>query len=173
MNKQFFHYLPPAGLLIGSALGLAGSFVDSESLRGLLWGIDGIALVLAASLLTIYHFRKDNDVVAAGFLIFVAGETLVLGSNGMTLEAAAPIFGAGISLWATSLILISLTAVMPKWTRFTGLVAGVLFLMAAVHIFSGDPIHSLSKPLPFYIYPLFVITLLGWAWQQFRETGAN
>ena len=173
MNKQFFHLLPPIGLLIGSALGLAGSSVESESLRGLLWGIDGIALVLAASLLTIYHLRKDNDAVACGFLIFVAGETLVIGSNAMSLDAAAPIFGAGISLWATSLILISLTDVMPKWTRFTGIVAGILFLMAAVHMFRGGPINALSQPLPFFIYPLFVLTLLGWAWNHYGGTKAT
>ena len=89
--------------MIGSALGLAGTFVPSASLRGLLWGLDGIALVVAAALLTIHYFRKGEDIVAAGFLVFVAGEALILSVAAMELAASGPVFGAGAGLWAASL----------------------------------------------------------------------
>ena len=170
MDNRHFHILPPVGLLVGSALGLAGSFVASASVRGVLWGIDGLALIMAAAMLTIYHFRKGNDLAASGFLVFLVGETLIAGSNPLPLEEAAPIFGAGVSLWATSLIMVSMSDVMPKWTKITGILAAILFLATAVHIFIGDPIHGLTKPLPFFIYPLFVLTLVGWALQHYKET---
>ena len=35
------------GLVIGTALGMAATFVPSEPARGLLWGLDGIALIAA------------------------------------------------------------------------------------------------------------------------------
>ena len=76
MNNRLFHLLPPIGLLIGSLLGLSGTFVPSESLRGLLWGIDGMALIMAVSMLVIYHIRQNNDLLAAGFLIFLALTTI-------------------------------------------------------------------------------------------------
>src|SRR5262244_1331215 len=99
--------LAPSGLVIGAVLGMAGTFVPSASLRGLLWGLDGIALIVATALLTIHHFRRGNDTVAAGFLVFVVGETLVLSSAAMDLAASGPLFEAGTKLWATSLDLVS------------------------------------------------------------------
>src|SRR5262245_8161337 len=67
-----------AGLVIGAVLGVAGTFAPSASVRGLAWGLDGTALVVATALLTIHHGRRGNDVLAAGYLLFVAGETLIL-----------------------------------------------------------------------------------------------
>ena len=60
MIDQRPRLLVPAGLVIGANLGMAGTFVPSASLRGLLWGLDGIALIVAAALLTIDHFRRRN-----------------------------------------------------------------------------------------------------------------
>ena len=81
---------------------MAGTFVPSASLRGLLWGLDGIALIVATALLTIHHFRRGHDVVAAGFLVFVVGETLIVASAAMDLVASGPVFAAGAGLWAAS-----------------------------------------------------------------------
>jgi hypothetical protein len=90
--------IAPSGLVIGAVFGMAGTFVPSASLRGLLWGLDGIALIVATALLTIHHFRRGNDVVAAGFLVFVVGETLILSGAAMDLAASGPMFAAGSSL---------------------------------------------------------------------------
>ena len=78
MSDRHLRLIAPSGLVIGAVLGVAGTFVPSASLRGLLWGLDGIALIVATALLTIHHFRRGNDVVAAGFPVFVVGETLIL-----------------------------------------------------------------------------------------------
>ena len=40
--------------------------------------VDGTALIVAAALLAVHHGRRGNDLAAAGFLLFVAGEALIL-----------------------------------------------------------------------------------------------
>ncbi len=109
------------GLVVGALLGMAGTFAPSASLRGLAWGIDGIALIVAAALLTIHYFRRGNDIVAAGFLVFVVGEGLILSGAAMDLAASAPLFAAGVGLWAASLALISASNVMPLGSEASGL----------------------------------------------------
>ena len=78
------------GLVVGAVLGMAGTFAPSASLRGLSWGLGGIALVVAAALLTIHHVHRGNDLAAAGFLVFAVGEGLILSGAAMDLAASAP-----------------------------------------------------------------------------------
>ena len=153
-----------AALVVGALLGMAGTFAPSDQLRGLAWGIDGTALVVASALLAVYHIRQGNDVVAAGFLVFLAGETLIVSGSAMSLEASAPTFAAGAALWAASLALISAPRTMPVIVRATGALAAVLFAVTAVRMFSGTSLTPLTQPLPFFAYPALVVTLLGWAW---------
>lgn len=159
----------PAGLVIGAVLGMAGTFAPSATMRGLCWGVDGIALVVAAAILTLHHFRRGNDLVAAGFLVFVAGETLIVSGSAMDLEASRPLFGAGVGLWAASLALVSAPRVMPGWLRGVALVGAILFFAVAVQVFGGSALTPLSQPLPFFAYPFLAITLFGWAWVHHRN----
>jgi hypothetical protein len=158
----------PCGLIIGAILGVAGTFASSASLRGLLWGIDGVALVTAGALLTIYHIGRGNNLVAAGFLVFVAGQTLVLATAATPLDSGRPVFAAGVSLWAASLILTSVPAVMPLWVRMVATMAALLFSVVALQVFLGQPLDALSGPLPFFAYPLLAATMFGWAWAHYR-----
>lgn len=155
---------------MGSVFGLAGTFVPSAAVRGLLWGLDGVALVVAAALLTFHYFRKGDDVVAAGFFVFALGETLVLSSAAMDLRGSGPVFGGGVSLWAASLFLLSAPSVATTWVRVVGVIAGTLFTIVAVQLFFGSALTPLSQPLPFFAYPFLVATLVGWAWERFRVT---
>ena len=148
---------------------MIGSFVTSPSMRGLAWGIDGVGLVLATALLTIYYFRKGSDWTATGFLIFAIGQGLILSSSGDNLDASITSFGAGTALWATALIVISSQKTYPFFIRCSGIIAAILFAITAVKIFAGDTVNALSKPLPFYAYPVFVITIFGWAWTLLRS----
>ena len=148
---------------------MAGTFVPSASLRGLLWGLDGIALIVATALLTIHHFRRGHDVVAAGFLVFVVGETLIVASAAMDLVASGPVFAAGAGLWAASLALVSAPNVMPSWVRVVAAIAALLFAIVAVQAFVGHALTPLSQPLPFFAYPFLVTTLFGWAWVRYRD----
>ena len=169
MSVQRPRLLAPGGLVIGAVLGMAGTFVPSASLRGLLWGLDGIALIAATALLTFRHFRQGNDVVAAGFLTFVVGETLILSGAAMDLATSAPVFAAGVGLWSASLALVSTPNVMPSWLRVVAAIAALLFAAVAVQIFMGRALTPLSQPLPFFAYPLLAITLFGWAWVDYRD----
>jgi hypothetical protein len=156
-----------SGLVIGAVFGMAGTFVPSAALRGLFWGIDGVALIVATALLTIHHFRQGHDVVAAGFLVFVVGETLILSGVAMDLAASGPVFGAGTALWAASLALVSVPTVMPAWLRAVAAIAALLFAAVAVQLFMARPLTPLSQPLPFFAYPFFALTLFGWAWVHY------
>ncbi|MER9524543.1 hypothetical protein NKI96_13260 [Mesorhizobium sp. M0292] len=108
------------GLAIGGAFGMAGTFVASAPLRETLWTIDGVALVVATALLTMKYQRLGNDCVAAGFLTFLAGETLIISGNAAGLEASVPSYVGGISLWAAALVLIGAENTFALWMRLAG-----------------------------------------------------
>ncbi|HVU15287.1 MAG TPA: hypothetical protein VHD32_00065 [Candidatus Didemnitutus sp.] len=167
-NDRSIRLLAAAGLAVGSLLGLAGSFVPTEGVRGLAWGIDGTALIVASALLALHFFRRGQDIVAAGFIVFAVGEGIIVSGSAMNLLASAPSFGAGAGLWAAALALISVPRVFPVWNRFAGLLAAVLFAVTAVQILSGVPLHAKSQPLPFFAYPVFVATMCGWIWALLR-----
>jgi len=157
------------GLVVGSVFGLAGTFAPTAGVRGVLWGIDGVALIVSAALLALYYLRLRNEIAAAGFLVFLAGEALILSSAAMELTSSGPVFGAGAALWAAALYLVSASNAFALWNRVVGFIAGTLFAVVAFQGFVGQPITPLTQPLPFFAYPIFVITLLGWAWARFRS----
>ena len=169
MDERLTKITASIGLFVGGVFGMVGSFVPSPSLRSLAWGIDGVGLILATVILTIYYFRKGLDITAAGFLIFAIGESLILSSSGIRLDEDVSSFGAGCSLWATALFVISSQKTFPIFVRCTGILAAVLFSVVAVQIFMDYPLDALTKPLPFFAYPIFVITIFGWVWTLFRE----
>jgi len=169
MKERSIEIVAATGLVIGGIFGMVGSFVSSASLRSLAWVIDGAGLVLACALLTIYYFRKGLDITAAGFLIFAIGEGFILASSGMNLDLTVYSFGAGTGLWATALFVISFQKTYPLFLRVTGLLSATLFAVTAVLIFTGEPLNALTKPLPFFAYPVFAITIFGWAWTLFNH----
>ena len=148
---------------------MAGTFAQSASPRGLAWGLDGTALIVGAALLTVHHFRRGNDVAAAGCLVFVIGEGLILSGAAMGLVASAPSFAAGVSLWAASLALVSASSVMPTVVRGVGFIGSLSFTVVAVQMFLGCALTPLSRPLPFFAYPFLAATLFGWAWVHYRH----
>lgn len=152
------------GLAIGGIFGLAGTFVASDALRETLWAIDGVALVVATALLTMKYQRLGNDCVAAGFLTFLAGESLLLAGNAAGLQASVPSYVGGISLWAAALILVSVPNTFALWMRITGLIAAVLFLVSVGMVLWGAPLLPTSAPLPAAGYPFLVLTFIGWIW---------
>jgi hypothetical protein len=169
MNDQRLRAVASAGLVIGALLGMAGTFTASAELRALLWLADGVALIIGTAILTVLHLRRGDELLAAGFLVFVAGETLIVSGSGMDLAASAPTFAAGAGLWAASLALVSASAAMPVLIRATGAIAAVLFAVTAARIVGGADLTPLSRPLPFFAYPFFALTLFGWAWVHWRR----
>jgi hypothetical protein len=170
MSDKRLHVVAASCLVLGALLGMAGSFAPSASLRGVAWGIDGIALIVACALLALHHLRGGDIQLAAGFLVFLAGETLIVSGSAMELGATTPTFAAGAGLWAAALALTSTSDALPAFVRVTGAIASVLFATTAVWIFGGGNLTPLSKPLPFYAYPFLAATLFGWAWTHVRSS---
>jgi hypothetical protein len=173
MNDKLLRVLASIGLGLGGVLGMAGTLAPSDSLRGLAWGIDGIALVMASSLLTLRFFRMGQEIVAAGFLVFAIGESLLVSGAAMDLARSTPSFGGGIGLWAVGLVLISAPSVFPMAVRLLGLAAALLFAATAILIFAGSDITALSQPLPFLAYPVLVATFVGWIVSLLRGGAAT
>ena len=96
---------------------------DSRAGEASTTGIDGVGLVMASVVLTLVFYRKGQDLVAAGFLVFAVGEGIILSGAAMDLTASVPSFGAGTSLFAA-----------------------VLFAATAVPIFAGVPIMPTTHP---------------------------
>jgi hypothetical protein len=162
MNDKEIKVLASVGLGAGGVLGLAGTFASSDSLRGLAWGIDGTALIIACSLLTLWFFRMGHEFVATGFLVFAIGESLVVSVSAMDLADGTPSFGAGVGLWAAGLVLISTPSTFPIIVRLLGFATAILFAWTACLIFTGAQITPLSQPFPFFAYPVLVATFAGW-----------
>lgn len=157
------------GLGLGAVFGLAGTLVTQASLRNILWGIDGAGLVMANTLLTLKFFRKGNDFVAAGFLVFGIGEGVMLSGTAAGLMGSVPSFAAGTALWATALLLISIPKEFVFWVRLIGVASSILFAVTATRIFLGAPLSPISSPLPVFGYPFLVLTFIGWMWTLLRE----
>jgi hypothetical protein len=157
------------GLLVGATFGLAGTLAGSPTVQASLWAIDAVGLVVATSLLALRHFRSGADIVAAGFLVFAIGESVILSGTAAEPSASVPPFAAGTALWAAGLILISAPRQYPSWLRFLGAVAACLFIVTSGRIYSGEVLLPTSSPLPFVAYPFLVATLLGWAWSVLRD----
>ena len=93
---------------IGAVFGLAGTMVAQAQLRQAFWAIDGVSLVVATALLTLRYWRKGNDWIAAGFLVFAIGESHLASGTAAGLSGSVPSFAGGVALWSAALLLISL-----------------------------------------------------------------
>ena len=156
------------GLVVGAVLGVAGSFAPSAALRSLAWGIDGTAIVLSCALLTVHHLRRGDEHLAAGFLVFLAGEAVIVSTSALPLDVAPPAFAGGAAMWAAGLAVVSASRAMPPLVRATGVIAAVLLAATAARIFVGAALTPLSAPLPFFAYPFLAATLVGWAWTHVK-----
>jgi len=157
------------GLAIGGVFGVAGTFAPQDAIRQTLWAIDGVALVVAAALLAVKFGRQGRDCIAAGFLVFLAGESLLLAGNAAGLSGSVPSFGGGVALWSASLVMTSAPSTFALWTRLAGAVAAILFAVTAGAIAWGAPLLPTSAPLPTLGYPFLVIAFAGWIWWLLRS----
>jgi hypothetical protein len=161
------------GLGLGAVFGLAGTIVDQAPLRQTFWAVDGAGLVAATALLAIRFLRRNEDCVAAGFLVFAIAESLLLSGTAAGLSGSVPSFGGGVVLWATALLLTSIPAAFATWVRAVGLVAAALFFVTAARIFRGEQLLPTAAPLPFFAYPFLVLTFAGWGWEILKPQSGS
>jgi hypothetical protein len=152
------------GLVLGAVFGMAGTFVAARNLQAASWAIDGVGLIVAAALLALQFFRKGNDIVAAGFLVFACASSVMLIGTATNLEGSVPSFGAGTALWCAALLLTSVPKEFAVWVRVVGIIGSVLFATTAARIFWGERLLPTSSPLPLFAYPFLVLTFIGWIW---------
>lgn len=162
--KKSANIVAVIGLALGGIFGMAGTFVAARNLQAALWAIDGVGLVVAAAVLSLQFFRKGNDIVGAGFLVFAIGEGVMLSGNATTLAGSVPSFAAGTALWSAALLLTSVPKEFAVWVRVAGIIGSVLFAITAGRIFWGEQVLPTSSPLPSFAYPFLVLTFVGWIW---------
>jgi hypothetical protein len=142
------NFVAAGGLAVGSVFGLAGTLVTDRYLQATLWGIDSVGLVMATALLTVKFFRKGCDVIAAGFLVFAIGESVMLSGTAAGLTGSIPSFAAGTALWATALVLVSIPNEFAAWVRFVGVATAIFFAITSAKIYWGEQLAPTSSPLP-------------------------
>src|SRR5438105_4947271 len=133
---------------------MAGTFVTSASLRNIFWEIDGVGLIVATALLAVKYGKRGCDFIAAGFLVFSIGESVMLAGTPGSLEGMVPSFGAGTALWASALAMVSIPREFPLFSRVSGVIACVLFSLTSVRVFLGDVVVAVAKLLPALSDPL-------------------
>ncbi|RWD03089.1 MAG: hypothetical protein EOS58_20045 [Mesorhizobium sp.] len=87
-----------------------------------------------------------------------------MAGNAAGLQASVPSYVGGIALWAAGLVMVSAPSTFALWMRLTGLIAALLFTVAALMILWGAPLLPTSAPLPAAGYPFLVLTFIGWIW---------
>ena len=161
-NQRPLDIVAAIGLATGAVFGMAGTLVSQPAWRQVFWAIDGVGLVVATALLAMKYFRRGNDCVAAGFLVFAIGESHLVAGTAAGLEGGLPAFGGGVALWAAAFLLTSVPREFPTWVRLAGTVAALLFSVIALRIFRGEQLLATSQPWPFFAYPFAVLTFVGW-----------
>jgi hypothetical protein len=104
---------------------MAGTIATQRNLQAAFWAIDGVPLVVATSLLALKFFRKGNDVVAAGFVVFAIGENVILCRHRNHLAGSVPSFAAGAALWSAALLLTSIPGEFALWVRLLGMIGSI------------------------------------------------
>jgi hypothetical protein len=159
------------GLALGGVFGMLGTMVAERNFQAAFWAVDGVCLVVATALLALRFFRTGNDVVAAGFLVFTIGESVMLAGTAESLAGSVPSFAAGSALWSAALLLTSVPKEFASWTRLVGTVGAILFAITAARIFWGEQVLPTTSPLPFFAYPFLVLTFAGWIWTLLKKDG--
>src|SRR5207244_1265029 len=106
-------------------------------------------------------FRKGNDFVAAGFLVFAIGEGVMLSGTAATLAESVPSFAADTALWSAALLLTSVPKEFASWVRLVGIIGAILFAITAARIFRGEQVLPTSSPLRFFVCPFLFVFFIG------------
>lgn len=171
MNRNI-NLLAAIGLAIGAGFGMSGSFVSDPVTQIVLYEISSVGLTAACVLLGIKFLRDQQDIIAAGFLLFAIAEAVMTAGAALGQVGGQPSFGAGMALYVPSFLLISIPKGFQLWNRITGIAAAIPFAIGASKIFLGELVPSTSA-LPGAGYGLLTITIIGWIITLLRERNQN
>ncbi len=159
--KQKLNKLATLGLAIGAIFGISGSIFTNPVLQIISYQISSIGLIVACALLAVKYFRKNKDFIAVGFLLFAIGESVMSSGAAAGIIEGQAAFGAGTALYVPALLLVSIPIGFPIWTRITGTLTTIPFIMVTAIIFSGGQVLSTSV-IASLGYGMLVITIIGW-----------
>lgn len=154
------YILAAAGLATGVIFGISGSLV-SPQMAIAFYEISSVGLTAACVILALNFYRKEEDLVASGFLLFAIAEAVMSGGTSAGEIAGQPAFGAGMALYVPAFLLISIPGKFPLWNRLSGIATAIPFGIAAAIIFSGGQVLS-SSGLAGAGYGLLSLTTIGW-----------
>lgn len=166
--KSSAKFLIVVGLCLGAVLGMVGTMVTDSAVRAVSWAVDSVGLIVATALLALHYFKRNDDFIATGFLVYSIGESVMLSGTAGSLDASVPAFAAGTALWSAALLLTSVPKRFAMWSRLAGMIAAVLFATVSIRIFAGAHLTPISSPLPFFAYPFLVLTFVGWIWATLK-----
>ncbi|HQW04503.1 MAG: hypothetical protein IPH05_05505 [Flavobacteriales bacterium] len=156
------------GLAIGVAFGIAGGFFPDPVTQRTIYLISSLGVMAGMLVLSIKFMRKGHDLTAAGLVLFAIAEGMMTSCGSAPEDVAMAGFGAGMAVYAPSFWLICSQGSFPMWTRITGLLASLVFLVAGFKIILGETLLS-TDALPGAAYGLMSLTLIGWIIALLRE----
>lgn len=143
-------------------LGTAGNVLPEGMPLKVAWAASGLGLMVAYVLLAARSARRSRDDVAAGFLLMALGESVLFAGLGAGIEGSQTSFAGGASIYLAGLLLISLPREFAIWARGAGVVAALLFAVAALQIYAGQSVPPNTSPLVGTAYGLLTIAAIGW-----------
>ena len=159
--KNRYNLIASIGLIIGAVFGIAGGMLTDAHMQACAYEISSIGLIYASAMLCILYLRQSQDVLAAGWLLMCIGEAAMSTGTGGGQPFSQPMFAAGMGIYLPALLMISIPAVYPLWSRISGLIAAGLFTITAGLIYSGTEVLS-THTLPTMAYTLLTIGMIGY-----------
>ena len=166
--KWKINVIASIGFICGAVFGIAGSIFEDSVMQMCSYEISSVGLIAASALLTIKFLNEKKEILSAVFLLLAIAEAVMSGGTALGQTGAQASFGAGMALYVPAFLLISITKGFPLWSRITGVLATIPFLIAASKIFMGELVLSTSA-LPGAGYCLLTITAIGWIINLLRE----
>ena len=151
-----------SGLIIGVVVGLVGNFLPEGAPLKVAWAVSGLGLIVAYLLLAARYARTSRDEVAVGFALMAIGEAVLFSGLAYGVQGSQTAFAGGASIFFVALLLINLPDTLAIWTRAAGVIAGLLFAVAALQIYAGQPVLANSSPLVGSAYGLLSVAIIGW-----------
>ncbi|MGH7919065.1 MAG: hypothetical protein ACREQM_03850 [Candidatus Dormibacteraceae bacterium] len=155
-----------AGLVAAIVLGIGGSIVHGGSGYTVAQHLSSLGMITGTTLLAINFGRQSRYLVAAGFVLLALAEAIVL-SAPVSIAGEAT-FASGVALYVPALLLASLPAGLPVWSRVVGGLAAIPFAVYAALNWLGQ------NPSPGGLvvtagYVLLSVAAIGWIVHTLRN----
>lgn len=161
--------LTAAALAVGVVFGVGGNFLpDTAQIFAHL--LSSVGLVVGCVTLAVLLLHQRRDLVAAGLLVLAIAE-LGMWNNGPSTELSDIAFASSVAFYVPGLLLASIPAGFPIWSRIAGGLAAIPFGIHAVQFFLGDA-PATSGAYAIAGYMLMSVAIVGWIVATLRRADA-